>query len=99
MTTSRNGGPADAGRAPAPITVYGTRWCMDCHLAKHVLDKAGTAYEWIDIAEDDGAARKVAEIDGGLRRVPTIVFPDGRVLVEPSVSQLRHALDGPSSAA
>ena len=99
MTASRNGGSADAGRASALITVYGTRWCMDCHLAKHVLDKAGTAYKWIDIGEDEGAARKVVEINGGLRTVPTIVFADGRVLIEPSASQLRQALDGPSSAA
>ena len=99
MTTLRNGGSADAGRALAPITVYGTRWCMDCHLAKHVLDKAGTAYEWIDIGEDEVAAWKVVEINGGLRTVPTIVFPDGCVLVEPSASQLRQALDCPSNAA
>lgn len=99
MTTSTNGGSAGAGRAPAPITVYGTRWCMDCHLAKHVLDKAGTAYRWIDIGEDEAAARKLLEINGGLRSVPTIVFPDGRILVEPSASQLRQALDSPSGAA
>ena len=72
---------------------------MDCLLAKRVLDKTGTAYEWIDISKDAGAARKVVEINGGFRTVPTIVFPDGRVLVEPSASELKDALDGPSSAA
>lgn len=99
MVPSSNVSSADVGRAHAQITVYGTRWCMDCLLAKRVLDKAGTAYEWIDIGKDAGAARKVVEINGGFRTVPTIVFPDGRVLVEPSASELKDALDGHSSAA
>lgn len=99
MVPSSNASSAGAGRAPAPITVYGTRWCMDCQVAKRVLDKAGTPYEWIDISKDPKSARKVVEINGGFRTVPTIVFPDGRVLVEPSASELKHALDIPSSAA
>jgi mycoredoxin len=34
----------------------------------------------------------VQKINGGFRTVPTILFPDGRVLVEPSRLELEAAL-------
>jgi mycoredoxin len=74
------------------ITVYGTRSCGDCHLAKAVLDAAGASYRWIDLDWDPAAADTVVAINGGHRTVPTIIFPDGRVLVEPSRRTLTAAL-------
>ena len=74
------------------ITVYATNWCGDCRLAKHVLDEQGTQYEWIDIDLDPEAARFVQSLNGGFRTVPTILFPDGRVLVEPTREELQEAL-------
>jgi mycoredoxin len=70
--------------APARITVYGTRSCGDCHLATAVLDAEGASYQWIDLDRDPKAAETVLAINGGYRSVPTILFPDGRVLVEPT---------------
>lgn len=61
-------------------------------MAKHVLDSIGIAYELIDIEKVPGAAEVVQTINGGYRTVPTILFPDGRVLVEPSRRQLEAAL-------
>jgi mycoredoxin len=74
------------------ITVYATSWCGDCKLAKRVLDEERAEYRWIDIDSDHEAARIVQELNGGLRSVPTILFPDGRVLVEPSRQELQEAL-------
>ena len=74
------------------ITVYATQWCGDCRLAKRVLDEEGTEYEWIDIDFDSEAAEIVQKLNGGYRTVPTILFPDGRVLVEPTREQLEEAL-------
>jgi len=34
----------------------------------------------------------VQRINGGFRTVPTILFPDGRVLVEPTRIELEEAL-------
>ena len=51
-------------------------------MAKAVLDRAGVDYEQIDI--DSAAVDIVLAINSGYRTVPTIIFPDGRVLVEPS---------------
>jgi mycoredoxin len=72
--------------------MYTAAWCGDCRLAKHVLDAKGVAYELIDIETVPGAAELVQKINGGYRTIPTILFPDGRVLVEPSRRQLEAAI-------
>jgi mycoredoxin len=74
------------------IKVYATTWCSDCMMAKHVLDSREIAYEYIDIDLAPEAAELVQRINGGYRSVPTILFPDGRVLVEPSRLELEAAL-------
>lgn len=74
------------------ITVYATQWCGDCRLAKRILDEQGTEYQWIDIDFDPAAAEIVQKLNGGYRTVPTILFPDGRVLVEPTREELQEAL-------
>jgi mycoredoxin len=78
--------------AESAITVYATSGCADCMMAKFVLDSQGANYEWVDIDKEPSAAETVLELNGGYRVVPTIVFPDGRVLVEPSRRQLEAAL-------
>lgn len=81
------GSTADCG-----LQVYGTRWCGDCWRSKRLLDRAGVPYKWVDIDRDPEAARYVMKVNGGLRRVPTIVFPDGSVLVEPSDATLAEKI-------
>jgi hypothetical protein len=46
-----------------------------------------------DIDEDDEGGRIVMSINHGNRSVPTIVFPDGSTLVEPSDSELKSKLN------
>ena len=49
-------------RAPddfKPITVYGTTWCRDCHLAKAVLKLYGVNYAWVDIDREPSAVELV----------------------------------------
>ena len=70
------------------IKVYATTWCGDCRMAKRWFDAHGIPYEYINIEEDDKAAEFVTRVNGGYRSVPTIVFPDGSVLVEPSPREL-----------
>lgn len=74
------------------IVVYGTTWCPDCVRAKYVLDRSNIRYVWIDIQRDPEAAGKVEELNNGMRSVPTIVFPDGTVLIEPTNSELAATL-------
>lgn len=69
---------------PGRPRIYTTKRCGDCMTAKTVLDRLGVVYDEIDIDEDDKSAATVLAINGGYRTVPTLVIPDGRVLVEPS---------------
>jgi mycoredoxin len=73
---------------PKKITMYATAWCGDCRLAKRWFDAHGISYEYINIETDEQAAAEVLRINGGMRSVPTIVFPDGTALVEPSAREL-----------
>ena len=81
-------------RDPDEIVVYSTSWCADCRRARRVLDRYGARYRWIDVDEDEGAADRVIRINRGLRTVPTILFPDGSVLTEPSDEELTAKLVG-----
>jgi mycoredoxin len=72
------------------IVMYATSWCGDCRMAKRWFDQHGVAYDYIDIEQDDEATAYVKQVNGGRSSVPTIVFPDGSVLVEPSAHELAH---------
>ena len=76
----------------ADIKVYGADWCGDCRRAKTFMKEHGIPFEWIDV-QDDPEARKVVEsLNNGKRIIPTIIFQDGSILVEPSNSQLARKL-------
>jgi mycoredoxin len=79
----------------AQLVMYGTPWCGDCHHARRFLDEHAIAYSWIDIDQDAEAEALVKQLNRGNRSVPTLVFPDGTILVEPSNRQLasRFGLD------
>ncbi|NBY38269.1 MAG: NrdH-redoxin [Actinobacteria bacterium] len=68
----------------AQITMYGAEWCGDCRRSKKFLDENKVAYNYIDVEADESAAEKVIEINGGMRSIPVIIFPDGSHLTEPS---------------
>lgn len=70
------------------VRMYATTWCGDCRMAKRWLDAHSIPYEYINIEEDESAAKYVMQVNGGYRSVPTIVCPDGTVLIEPSSRQL-----------
>jgi mycoredoxin len=70
------------------IKMYVTTWCGDCRFAKRWLDAHGVSYEIINIETDEDAAAIVQRINGGNRSVPTIIFPDGSILVEPGPREL-----------
>jgi mycoredoxin len=77
---------------PNGILVYGTTWCGDCRVARRVLDQHAASYRYIDIEHDDEARSYVEQVNNGYRSVPTILFPDGSVLVEPSAAVLTRKL-------
>lgn len=74
------------------IQFYGASWCPDCKRSRAFLDQHNVPYNYIDIETTEGAADKVAEINGGMRKIPTIIFNDQTVLVEPTNKQLAEKL-------
>ena len=72
--------------------IYGTSWCGDSRRARRFFDENQLEYVWVDIDQDKEAGKLVEQINGGFRSVPTIIFPDGSTLTEPSTQQLRQKL-------
>jgi mycoredoxin len=72
------------------IVIYGTHWCGDCSRARRYFDRFNINYKWIDIDNDSEAEALVYSINHGFRSVPTIIFPDGSIIVEPSDYQLKE---------
>lgn len=70
------------------IIMYTTSWCPDCHRAKYLLDEYGVSYINVDVEADPEGLAFVRQVNNGNRVVPTIVFPDKTILVEPTNQQL-----------
>ncbi|MBI4493935.1 MAG: FAD-dependent oxidoreductase [Chloroflexi bacterium] len=78
--------------ASETIRMYGTTWCQDCRRAKKFFGEHRVRYEFIDVDQDQEGLRIVEETNRGKRIIPTIFFPDGSVLVEPSNAELAATL-------
>lgn len=74
------------------ILFYGTVWCPDSRRAQQLMDQRKIPYTWVDIDQDFQARAYVEHVNRGYRSVPTIVFPDGSILVEPSNEELARKL-------
>ena len=76
----------------ANITVYGAPWCPDCRRSKQFLGEQRIPYLWVDIDEDEEGRNRVQALNDGKQIIPTIVFQDGSILVEPSNAELAAKL-------
>ena len=74
------------------IRVYGAPWCPDCKQAKQFLNEQRIPYEWHDIDRDEEARAYVQKANGGKQIIPTILFDDGTILVEPTNAELADKL-------
>lgn len=72
------------------IKVYTTTWCADCRRTKLWLLDHHVPFEEINIEQDEKAVEYVQEVNHGMHSVPTIVFPDGSTLTEPSNMELEE---------
>ncbi len=75
-----------------PVTMYTTPWCGFCRRLKRQLAQEGIEVTEIDIERDPSAADYVMSVNGGNQTVPTVVFPDGTALTNPSAAQVRQRL-------
>jgi mycoredoxin len=70
--------------------MYTTVWCGYCQRLKAQMTREGLTFEEIDIESDPEAAAYVESINGGNQTVPTLEFPDGTALTNPSISQVKE---------
>jgi mycoredoxin len=82
------------GPAAGTITMYSTTWCGYCRRLKAQLDREGIGYAEIDIERTPGAAELVMSVNGGNQTVPTVVFPDGSTVTNPSLAEVKARLAG-----
>jgi mycoredoxin len=74
------------------LTMYSTSWCGYCHRLSRQLDREGIGYTVVDIETDPGAAEFVMSVNGGNQTVPTVRFPDGSALTNPSIVEVKQRL-------
>ena len=97
-TVVRLSSPNDR-EAPVPLTMYTTTWCGFCRNLKRQLAKAGVELTEVDIERDPAAADFVMSVNGGNQTVPTILFPDGSTMCNPSAAQVQKKLAELATAA
>ena len=76
------------------VVMYSTTWCGYCRRLKSMMQREGIAYREVDIEQDESAAGYVMSVNGGNQTVPTVVFPDGSALTNPSIAQVKSKLAG-----
>jgi mycoredoxin len=74
--------------------MYCTQWCAFCRRLKGQLAREGIEVAEIDIEHDEAAAAFVISVNGGNMTVPTVVFPDGTAMTNPSAAQVKERLRG-----
>src|ERR1700682_296625 len=74
------------------IKLYGTNWCSDCKRSKKFLGEQRVHYAFIDIEEDMEGQAFLQKVQNGGMTIPTIVFEDGSVLIEPTNAEMAAKL-------
>ncbi len=77
---------------PTQIVMYTTEYCSDCSRAKAFFETNDIPHLRVGLEGNPEATDFVMNINRGYQSVPTIVFPDGSILVEPNWEQLRAKL-------
>ena len=74
------------------LIMYTTPWCGFCRNLKRQLARDGVEVTEVDIEHDEAAAEFVMSVNGGNQTVPTVLFPDGTALTNPSAAQVKARL-------
>jgi thioredoxin reductase (NADPH) len=74
------------------IKIYGATWCPDCRRAKRFLGDQRIPFEWHDIETEPDGQQIVQQRNNGNNVIPTIIFPDGSHLSEPSNEELANKI-------
>ena len=80
------------------ILLYGAAWCPDCRRSKAFLSEQRIPFTYVDLEARPEATDVVRDLNDGKQIIPTIVFPDGSYLAEPSDEELAEKLGLPRAA-
>jgi mycoredoxin len=75
--------------SPTQIVMYATEYCSDCMRAKKFFEANNIPHLRVGLEGNVDATSFVMQLNRGYRSVPTIVFPDGSILVEPDWEELK----------
>lgn len=74
------------------IRVVGTLWSQPCHEAKEFFARYQVPYQFFDLEKDSKARLLVEGALHGQVKIPTVFFPDGSFLVQPTARQLAEKI-------
>ncbi len=74
------------------LVLYGAAWCPDCRRSKSFLAEQRVTYSYVDLEATPEEQATVERYNDGKMIIPTIVFPDGSHLAEPSNEELAEKL-------
>ncbi|MBI3241220.1 MAG: FAD-dependent oxidoreductase [Chloroflexi bacterium] len=80
------------------IRVAGTLWSLSTHQIKDFLVRHQLPYQYLDVETDPKAKALVEEHGQGQFKIPTVFFPDGSALVEPTLQQVAEKAGLPTEA-
>ena len=70
------------------IRVAGTLWSASSHSIKDFLARSQIPYQFLDIERDADAKSLVEQANESTHRLPVVFFPEGDVLIEPSLTEV-----------
>lgn len=70
------------------IRVAGTLWSASSHNIRDFLARSQIPYQFLDIERDTDARALVEQANEATYRLPAVFFPDGSVLIEPSLTEV-----------
>ncbi len=70
------------------VVIFGHSTCPNVGPVKGLLKLSKIEFEYVDIHKDREAAETVRNLNNGNESVPTLIFPDGSKLTEPSIKIL-----------
>jgi mycoredoxin len=86
----------DSPRTP-PLIVFGHDNCGLSRWLAQELEHEQIAHEWRDVLKGDPRFKEeLKELAHGYLSVPTVVFPDGTVMIEPRPDEVMSRLRGPN---
>lgn len=74
------------------IILYTSNWCGHARTIEQFLHDYEVPVTVVNIDEVPEARAIVKQLNGGYASVPTLLFPDGTQLTEPTIRQVRQKL-------